>query len=435
MISLIDLRSRDLSHADVLSALPRPTVDVSVASDSAEKLISAVRSGGSAALLEQAERFDRVRPTALRVPQKDIDGAVLTLDPSVREALTEAIGRVRRATAAQIPPQRRTEMGHGASIVQRWQPVERVGLYVPGGKAVYPSSVVMNVVPAQVAGVTSIALASPAQREFDGGVHPTILGAAGLLGITEVYAMGGAGAIGAFAYGVPDLGLAPVDVVTGPGNIYVAAAKRLVRGQVGIDSEAGTTEILIIADGTADARHVAADLVSQAEHDDAAASVLVTDSPRLAHEVTSRLDELVEATANGDRARRALSGPQSAIVLVSDIPTAAEVSNAYGPEHLEIQTHDPHGTLEHITSAGAIFLGSYTPVSLGDYLAGSNHVLPTGGQARFAAGLGAYTFLRPQQIIEYERAALQSASASIVALANAERLPAHGEAVTERFEA
>ncbi|GAB2514165.1 histidinol dehydrogenase [Paramicrobacterium agarici] len=435
MINTIDLRSRELSAAELVRALPRPTVDVSAAIHAAQGLIDEVTSSGARALADQAERFDNVRPRSVRVEQHEIDRAVRHLEPSVRDALTEAIDRVRRATEAQVPPQRRTEMGHGASILQRWQPVERVGLYVPGGKAVYPSSVIMNVVPAQVAGVASIAIASPPQREFDGGVHPTILGAAGLLGISEIYAMGGAGAIGAFAHGVPDLELAPVDVVTGPGNIYVTAAKRIVHGRVGIDAEAGTTEILVIADGTADARLVAADLVSQAEHDEAAASVLVTDSPRLAHEVTGHLERLVPQTANADRVRAALAGPQSAIVLVSDTVTAAELSNAYGPEHLEIHTHDPHGTLEHITSAGAIFLGPYSPVSLGDYLAGSNHVLPTGGQARFSSGLGAFTFLRPQQVIEYDKAALASIAEPIVALAKSEQLPAHGEAVTERFNA
>ncbi len=435
MIQTIDLRGRHLNRSELATAIPRPVVDVSVASEAAHTLIEEVRTSGSHALFEQAERLDNVRPAAIRVPEHEIDGAVQRLDPAVREALTASIDRVRRATAAQVPPERRTQMAPGASIVQRWQPVERVGLYVPGGKAVYPSSVIMNAVPAQVAGVRSIALASPAQRDFGGGVHPTILGAAGLLGIDEVYAMGGAGAIGAFAYGVPDLGLDAVDVVTGPGNIYVAAAKRLVRGQVGIDAEAGTTEILVIADGTANPRFVAADLISQAEHDEAAASVLVTDSPALARDVISELDRLAAETSNAERVKIALGGPQSAIVLVSDLVDAAEFSNAYGPEHLEIQTHEPEGTLQHITSAGAIFVGPYSPVSLGDYLAGSNHVLPTGGQARFASGLGAYTFLRPQQVIEYDRDSLEAVSAPIVDLSDAERLPAHGEAVTVRFDA
>ncbi len=317
--------------------------------------------------------------------------------------------------------------------MQRWQPVERVGFYVPGGKAVYPSSVVMNVVPAQVAGVTSVVLASPPQADHAGGVHPTILGAAGILGVDEVYAMGGAGAIGALAYGVPSLGLDPVDLITGPGNVYVAAAKRLVRGDVGIDAEAGPTEILVIADATADARLVAADLVSQAEHDELAAAVLVTDAPGLAEAVVAALDSLAAATRHSARVREALDGRQSAIVLVDDIAAAAAFSNAYGPEHLELHTADPDATLDLIENAGAIFLGPDAPVSLGDYLAGSNHVLPTGGQARFASGLGATTFLRSQQVIRYDRAALETVRAGIRALSDAEQLPAHGDAVDARF--
>ena len=304
---------------------------------------------------------------------------------------------------------------------------------MPGGKAVYPSSVVMNVVPAQVAGVRSIALASPPQRAFGGAVHPVILGAAGLLGIDEVYAMGGAGAVGAFAYGVPGLNLAPVDIVTGPGNVYVAAAKRLVRGVVGIDSEAGPTEILIIADASADADLLAADLISQAEHDELAAAVLVTDSAELAEAVVVAVERRAATTRHAERVRVALDGPQSAVILVPDLATAAAVSNAYGPEHLELQTVDPHATLATITNAGAVFVGAHSPVSLGDYLAGSNHVLPTGGQSRFSSGLGAYTFLRPQQVVEFDRAALADVHDRIVALSSAEDLPAHGDAVSARF--
>src|SRR5690606_15563525 len=313
--------------------------------------------------------------------------ALQSLDPAVRAALLEAIARVRAASAAQLPQQVTIALGDGANIVQRWEPINRVGLYVPGGKAVYPSSVVMNVVPAQVAGVESIALASPPQKDFGGSVHPTILAAAALLGIDEVYAMGGAGAVGAFAYGVADAGLEPVQLITGPGNVFVAAAKRLVRGQAGIDSEAGPTEILIIADDSADASIVAVDLISQAEHDELAAAVLVTDSPALASKVEEELARLVPQTAHRERVAEALRGRQSSIVLVDDLAVAADFSNAYGPEHLELQVADVDTLLESIESAGAIFVGRYSPVSLGDYLAGSNHVLPTGGQARFAAGL------------------------------------------------
>ncbi|NYJ23732.1 histidinol dehydrogenase [Leifsonia shinshuensis] len=409
-------------------------VDIQVAVRVATELIDDVRARGAAALAEQAETFDGGAPASVRVPASEIAAAVTALPADVRAALEEAIVRVREATAAQVPPPAETRIGPGATIVQRWQPVERAGLYVPGGKAVYPSSVVMNAVPAQVAGVASVALASPPQRAFGGAVHPVILGAAGLLGIDEVYAMGGAGAIGALAWGVEDIGLDPVQVITGPGNIYVAAAKRVVRGQAGIDSEAGTTEILVIADETADARFVAADLVSQAEHDEAAASLLVTDSPAFADRVAAELERLVGATKHAERVRTALGGQQSAIVLVDDLAAAAAFSNAYGPEHLELQTADPDALLALIQNAGAIFVGPSAPVSLGDYLAGSNHVLPTGGQARFSPGLGAYSFLRPQQVIRYDRDALRTVADRIVALSSAEDLPAHGEAVTIRFQ-
>jgi histidinol dehydrogenase len=434
-MQLIDLRASTPSKADLARLAPRAVTDVSVASAAAAELIAQVRERGLDALLEQAERFDGVRPAGIRVKQSEIDAAVSALDPVVRAALEETIVRVTRASEAQVPPAARTTLATGAVVDQRWQPVARVGFYVPGGKAVYPSSVVMNVVPARVAGVGSIALASPPQRAFGGAVHPTILGAVGLLGVDEVYAMGGAGAIGALAYGVPDLGLDSVDVVTGPGNVYVAAAKRLVRGVVGIDSEAGTTEILVIADAEADARIVAADLVSQAEHDEAAASVLVTTSKALADAVTSELERLAASTRHSARVTEALAGPQSAIVLVADLDSAAAFSNAYGPEHLEIQTADPDAVLAQIRNAGAIFLGENSPVSLGDYIAGSNHVLPTGGQSRFSSGLGAYTFLRPQQVVRYDREALRAVEPEIVALSRAEDLPAHGDAVTARFAA
>jgi len=432
-LNTIDLRTAVLSRAELARVIPRAQMDVSVASTSAVQLIDDVRENGENALLDQAERLDGIRPERVRIHADEITRATRALDSSVREALELAIDRVRLASKAQVPSPVMTELGEGAEIVQRWQPVNRVGLYVPGGKAVYPSSVIMNVVPAQVAGVASVALASPAQRAFGGAVHPTILGAAGLLGVDEVYAMGGAGAIGAFAYGVPGLGLNPVDIITGPGNVYVAAAKRAVRGIVGIDSEAGPTEILIIADGAADPHLVAADLLSQAEHDELAAAVLVTDSEELAESVRSSLAEQLAATPHSQRAGTALDGQQSAIVLISDMTAAAALSNAYGPEHLEIHAEEPGAVLDMIDNAGAIFLGAQSPVSLGDYLAGSNHVLPTGGQSRFSAGLGAYTFLRPQQIIRYSHDALRSLEPHIVALSSAEDLPAHGSAVSARF--
>jgi len=434
MIQTIDLRDVQLGRADLAQIVPRAVMDVAAASDIAATLIGDVRSRGEDALLEQAERLDGVRPERIHIHAEEIGRAVRALDPAVREALEGAIERVTLASEAQLPKATVTNFGEGAQVIQRWQPVARVGLYVPGGKAVYPSSVVMNVVPAQVAGVASIALASPAQKAFDGRVHPVVLAAAGLLGIDEVYAMGGAGAIGALAYGVPAIDLDPVQVITGPGNVYVAAAKRLVRGAAGIDAEAGPTEIVVIADATANARFVAADLVSQAEHDELAAAVLVTDSEEFAQRVRVELEALAAVAHHSARVREALGGVQSAIVLVADLGAAAAFSNAYGPEHLEIQTAEPGAVLDLIDSAGAIFLGENSPVSLGDYLAGSNHVLPTGGQSRFSSGLGTYTFLRPQQVISYDRAGLKEVEERIVALSNAEDLPAHGAAVSVRFE-
>ncbi|MDJ0378068.1 histidinol dehydrogenase [Cryobacterium sp. PH31-L1] len=434
MIQTIDLRGSEPTPAALLASVPRALTSVAVATDIAAELIADVRARGGAALLDQAERLDRVRPGQVRVPASHIAHAVAGLDPAVRTAITETIRRVRLASAAQVPPAATTTIEAGATVTQRWQPVNRVGLYVPGGKAVYPSSVVMNVVPAQVSGVRSIALASPPQSHFDGRVHPTILAVAGLLGVDEIYAMGGAGAIGALAYGVEDIGLDPVQIVTGPGNVYVAAAKRLIRGQAGIDSEAGPTDILVIADAAADPLLVAADLVSQAEHDELAAAVLVTDSIELADAVAARLAVLAASTTHSERVTASLGGRQSAIVLVDDLHVAAGFSNAFAPEHLEIQTSDPDAVLAEIENAGAIFLGPYSPVSLGDYVAGSNHVLPTAGAARFSSGLGAYTFLRPQQVVRYSREALGAVAGHIAALSNAEALPAHGDAVTARFE-
>ncbi len=433
MIQTIDLRGTRPSVAELLALVPRAATDVTTASEVAAELIADVRSRGEHALRDQAERLDRVRPEHIRVPAAHLSEALEQLDPAVRAGIEEAIVRVRRASAAQVPAAVTTVMADGAEIRQRWQPVPRVGLYVPGGKAVYPSSVVMNVVPAQVAGVRSIALASPPQAHFGGRVHPTILAAAALLGVEEVYAMGGAGAIGAFAYGVDDLGLDPVQLVTGPGNVYVAAAKRLIRGQAGIDAEAGPTDILVIADAASDPLLVAADLVSQAEHDELAAAVLVTDSPELKAAVETELARLASITTHGERVTAALSGAQSALVLVDDLAAACDFANAFGPEHLEIQTSDPDAQLARIDNAGAIFLGPYSPVSLGDYVAGSNHVLPTGGQARFSSGLGAYTFLRPQQVVIYGRDALLEVAPHVLAVSDAEALPAHGDAVRARF--
>ena len=416
--------------------MPRADVDVADAVATVAPILADVRARGVEAVLEYGERFDGVRPPSLRVASGALADALAGLDSHVKEALEEAISRVRAYHDATVPPPVRVELAPGATVSQRWIPVERVGLYVPGGLAVYPSSVVMNVVAAQAAGVQSIAVTSPPQREFGGQVHPTVLAACALLGVDEVYAAGGAQAIALLAYGSAAsdaTAVEPVDVITGPGNVYVAAAKRSVNGTVGIDAEAGPTEIAIIADSTAHAEYVAADLLSQAEHDPMAGSVLITDSEELADAVERILARRVDETRHIARTKAALTGKQSAIVLTSGIDQSVAVANAYGAEHLEIHTADAGAVAERITAAGAIFVGEYSPVPLGDYLAGSNHVLPTGGTARFASGLNTTSFLRAVSTIEYSRTALHEVGEKVITLAEAEDLPAHGEAIRARI--
>ena len=417
--------------------MPRAETTFDVASHAVEEIINKVRNDGFTALAGLASRFDGVQQQHPLVPQEELVRALEALDPAVRAALEESIARARVFADAQKPADAAVEIAAGATVTHKWVPVSRVGLYVPGGLAVYPSSVVMNVVPAMAAGVGSIALASPPQKDFGGLPHPTILAAARLLGIDEVYAIGGAQAVAAFAYGVPanDFGpaLAPVDVVTGPGNVFVATAKRLVKSVVGIDAEAGTTEIAILADDSAEPAFVAADLISQAEHDPHAASVLVTPSEELAESVRRELAVQIGSTKHADRVREALSGPQSGVIMVDDVEHGIAVCDAYAAEHLEIHTVNAAGIAARIRNAGAIFVGNYSPVSLGDYCAGSNHVLPTSGTATFASGLNVTTFLKAVQIIDYDQRALREVGGHIVSLATAEDLPAHGDAVTVRF--
>ncbi|WP_062294413.1 histidinol dehydrogenase [Demequina phytophila] len=432
MLSRIDLRGQDLSARELLSIVPRADVNVGDALAVVEPIIEDVRVRGEAALKELGERFDGVVPEHVRVPEAAIREALATLDPAVRDGLEEAIDRVGRFHRATVPPPVDVELAPGAVVSQRWIPVGRVGLYVPGGLAVYPSSVVMNVVTAQAAGVPSIAVTSPPQKAFGGLPHPTILAACALLGVTEVYAVGGAQAIGMLAYGVEGL-CDPVDVITGPGNVYVAAAKRAVNGVVGIDSEAGPTEIAVIADATATPRWVAADLLSQAEHDPMAGSVLITDSEELAEAVERELGALADATKHLARTKEALTGRQSAVILTSGLDQSVAVADAYGAEHLEIHTASPREVAARIRNAGAIFVGEHSPVPLGDYLAGSNHVLPTGGTARFASGLGVTAFLKAVSFIDYSADALGAVGEKVVALAEAEDLPAHGAAIRARL--
>jgi histidinol dehydrogenase len=434
----IDLRGR-LAAGDDLdyrALVPRAPVDADSALDDVRTICDDVRRRGSTAVREYTARFDGVAITDVRVPAAAVAEALAGLDPAVRAALEESIARAHRVHADQRRSEVTTTVVTGGTVTQRWMPVDRVGLYVPGGLAVYPSSVVMNVVPAQVAGVGGLAVASPPQRDHGGLPHPAVLATCALLGVHEVYAVGGAQAVAMFAFGLRDgdeVLCRPVDLVTGPGNVYVAAAKRLLRGVVGIDAEAGPTEIAILADDTADPVHVAADLLSQAEHDPLAASVLVTDNDALVDAVALELGAQVAATKHVDRVRAALSGEQSGVVLVDDLDQGLAVVDAYAPEHLEIHTRDARTVAGRVRHAGAVFVGTWSPVSLGDYAAGSNHVLPTGGSARYASGLSVQSFLRGVQVVEYDQAALGQVADQVATLAATEDLPAHGAAVRVRY--
>jgi histidinol dehydrogenase len=441
VIRRIDLRGQTLRARSLRDVVPRAGLDIADAVEKVRPICDDVRDRGVTALIELTERFDGVRPESIRVPVEALRRALDALDPGVRAALEESIRRARIVHRDQRRADHTTRVVPGGTVTERWLPVGRVGLYVPGGLAVYPSSVVMNVVPAQEAGVESIAVTSPAQRDnptdFAGLPHPTILAACALLGVDEVYAVGGAQAVAMFAYGARDgernLVCEPVDLVTGPGNIWVAAAKRLLKGVIGIDAEAGPTEILIIADATADPRHVASDLISQAEHDPMAGAVLVTDDEALAEAVEAELARQVAETKHVERIGTALAGTQSAILLVDDVDGALEVADAYAAEHLEIHTADAAAVAARVRNAGAIFVGPWAPVSLGDYCAGSNHVLPTGGSAGHASGLSVQSFLRGVHVVEYDREALREVAGRVRTLAAAEDLPAHGRAIQARF--
>ena len=429
----VDLRGVRHSKAEVQDLLPRATLDVNEAMKLIAPILSRVKNGGAEDLYALGEEFDGVRPPSLRVSQSALDAALADLDPEIRRSLEISIERISKVHNDQVRAPHTTKVVDGGTVTERWIPVDRVGLYVPGGRAVYPSSVMMNVIPAQIAQVESIAVASPPQKDHGGLPHPTILATCALLGISEVYAVGGAQAVALFAYGMKDL-CEKCDMVTGPGNIYVAAAKRALRGVIGIDSEAGPTEIAILADETADPRNVAADLISQAEHDVIAAAVLVTPSIVLADAVEKELLRQIKLTKHSERITTALSGIQSAIAIVDDIAQGIDVVNAYAAEHLEIQTKDAQGDSAKIRNAGAVFIGNFTPVSLGDYSAGSNHVLPTGGCACHSSGLSVATFLRGLHFIEYSESAFRDIAPTVITLAQAEDLPAHGQAMSARLE-
>ena len=432
-IRQIDLTGKKLSKVELKKLLPRGEFSVEAAMTEIAPILARVKSGGQQELLNLASEFDGVRPKSIRVSKDELKNALNKLDPLIRKSLEVAIDQVRRFHQTQLPKPSKTAVIAGGNIDRNWVAVDRVGLYVPGGSASYPSSVIMNVIPAQIAAVGSIALASPPQIKNNGLPNSIILATCQLLGVDEVYAIGGAQAIAMFAYGVAEL-CEPVDLVTGPGNIYVAAAKRALRGLIGIDSEAGPTEIAILADDCALATDVAADLISQAEHDEMAAAVLVTNSKALITQVLIELEIAIKQTKHQNRIRAALSGRQSAIILVDSIAAGVEVINAYAPEHLELILTNSRQIAGQIRNAGAIFLDRFSPVSLGDYAAGSNHVLPTGGCACHSSGLSVNTFLRNISIIEYDQAAFKQLAQDVITLANAEDLPAHGQAISARLD-
>jgi histidinol dehydrogenase len=435
VISRIDLRGRapgDLSRTALASQLPRAATDVEAAVAQIRPVCDDVRHRGAQAVREYTARFDGVDLATTVVPPEALEAALAGLDPEVRRALEEAVRRTRRVHGAQLPAETITQVTEGLTVTGRYVPVGRAGVYVPGGLVAYPSSVVMNIVPAQAAGVGSIAVASPPQADAGGLPHRSVLAACALLGVREVHAAGGAQALAMFAYGTADC--APVDVITGPGNVYVAAAKRVLRGVVGTDGENGPTEVAIIADDSADPVYVAADLIAQAEHDELAACLLITPNADLAGRVVAELGRQVRQTRHRERVERALRG-QSACVLVDDLDAALAVSDAWAPEHLEIQARDAAKLAARVTNAGAVFAGPYSPVSLGDYLAGSNHVLPTGGTARHTSGLSVFPFLRLVNVIECDRQALAATAPLIDALGGAEDLAAHVAAVRVRVPA
>ena len=435
MLSTLDLRGGSRRAVDLRNVVPRAKADLDSVVEQVRPIVNDVRDRGVAAVQDWSAKFDGVTAPQIRVPQEVIDRSLTELDPDIRAALEEAIRRVKIVHEHQRREESTVAVAPGGTVSERWLPVQRVGLYVPGGVYVYPSSVIMNVVPAQIAGVPSLVVCSPPQKDFGGWPHPTILAACALLGVTEVYAAGGAQAIALMAYGATDeIEIEPVYLITGPGNVYVTAAKRLLKGLIGIDSEAGPTEIAILADDSANPDFVAADLISQAEHDVVAASVLVTDSPELIANVRASLERLVPTNMNHERIRVALTSQQSAFVLVDDIDHGLNVIDAYAAEHLEIHTRDAAAVARRVNNAGAIFIGDWSPVSLGDYAAGSNHVLPTGGCACHSSGLSVQSFLRGIHYVEYTEAALSEIAKTVVALANSEGLPGHAAAIEIRSQ-
>jgi histidinol dehydrogenase len=423
----------DRSHADFdaefkkfLAAKREVSADVEAA---ARAIVEDVAGRGDAALLEATKKFDRLdlAPAGLRVTAAEVDAAVKACDAATLDALKFARDRIETFHLKQLPRDERFTDSAGVELGWRWSAVEAVGLYVPGGTAAYPSSVLMNAVPAKVAGVSRLVMVVPSP---DGKLNPLVLAAAQLGGVSEIYRVGGAQAIAALAYGTATI--APVAKIVGPGNAYVAAAKRLVFGKVGIDMIAGPSEVLVIADDTSNADWIAADLLAQAEHDESAQSILITDSPRLADEVARAVDAQLKILP-----RQTIAGASwrdfGAIILVKDLTQAVPLADAIAAEHLEIMTRDPEAIAQKIRNAGAIFLGSHTPEAIGDYVGGSNHVLPTARSARFSSGLGVLDFMKRTSILKCGPDQLRALGPAAMALGKAEGLEAHSRSVGIRL--
>ena len=393
-----------------------------------DAILDDVRQRGDAAVRDYTERFDGFRPDPIAVDESELERALIGLSKDLRDALELAHRRIQDFHQRQRPSDLVMKGVHGEQLGRRWRPVQRAGLYVPGGRAAYPSTVLMNAVPARVAGVEEIVIASPAGP--DGQVNQVVLAAAHLAGIRTVLRIGGAQAIGAMAYGTDSV--PKVDVISGPGNVYVTLAKQAVYGQVGIDSLAGPSEVLVIADQSANPGHVAADLLAQAEHDPLAAAVLLTTSPELANTIGGELSQQLSDHPRREICEESLS-KWGLVVVCDDLEQCAELSDRFAPEHLELLVDRPEALAERIQNAGAIFIGGWTPEAVGDYLAGPNHTLPTCGSARFSGALSVETFMRHTSMISFNKTALDATGSAVVELANSEGLHSHAESVRRRL--
>jgi histidinol dehydrogenase len=416
---------KDLKKAEYRRLIDRGKADFEAAIPRVEPILEAVKREGDRALRRSTKKFDGADIRDFRVTEEEFRAVRKEVGPEVKRALKTARKNIAEFHRAQMPKAWSFRKG-GATLGQLPRPLERVGCYVPGGRAVYPSTVLMTVVPAKVAGVKEVACVTPPTKE--GGANPYTLVAAEIAGTKEVYKLGGAQAIAALAYGTETI--PKVEKIVGPGNVFVAAAKWLLKGEVAVDNPAGPSEVLIIADSTAKADFIAHDMAAQAEHDPLAKSVLVTTSRALAGQVEETLEEL---RFKREETRRSLDA-NSAILVAKNMAEAVEFSNRYAPEHLQIMTKDPRKVLRGIKSAGSVFLGDYTPVALGDYASGTNHVLPTGGFARVYSGLGTYDFLKFVTYQQFSRKALESLAPTVITLAEAEGLVEHAESVRKRLE-